>query len=83
MPAICVGGCAIVTILYVLPCWQVGTMAFEPAVLAGGYVTDLLLTIAFDGETWDEARIGKYVQLFTLSCSISKTGALNPRRVFS
>lgn len=34
-------------------------MAFEPAVLEGGYVTDLLLTIAFDGEAWEEAHIGE------------------------
>ncbi|CAN0336649.1 unnamed protein product [Laminaria digitata] len=37
---------------------EVGIMAFEPAVLEGGYVTDLLLTIAFDGEAWEEAHIG-------------------------
>ena len=34
-------------------------MAFEPAVLEGGYVTDLLLTVAFDGEAWEEAHIGE------------------------
>lgn len=33
-------------------------MAFLPAVLAGGYVTDLLLTITFNTEVWDEARLG-------------------------
>ena len=44
--------------LRVLP-HQIGTMAFEPAVLDGGYVTDLLLTITFDGEEWEEAQLGK------------------------
>lgn len=33
-------------------------MAFQPAVLAGGYVTDLLLTISFNGEVWHEADLG-------------------------
>lgn len=34
-------------------------MAFQPAVLAGGYVTDILLTITFNGEVWEEAHLGK------------------------
>lgn len=33
-------------------------MAFQPAVLAGGYVTDLLLTITFNSEVWEEAHLG-------------------------
>ncbi|CAM9809323.1 unnamed protein product [Scytosiphon promiscuus] len=37
---------------------EVGTMAFQPAVLAGGYVTDLLFTMTFNTEVWDEARLG-------------------------
>eukprot|EP00752_Nemacystus_decipiens_P006985 g6265.t1 len=36
----------------------VGTMAFHPAVLTGGYVTDILLTITFNGEVWEEAHLG-------------------------
>lgn len=33
-------------------------MAFQPAVLVGGYVTDLLLTISFNSEVWEEAHLG-------------------------
>ncbi|CAN0512692.1 unnamed protein product [Ectocarpus sp. 12 AP-2014] len=33
-------------------------MAFEPALLAGGYVTDILLTITFKTEVWEEAHLG-------------------------
>lgn len=33
-------------------------MAFQPAVLAGGYVTDILLTITFNSEVWEEAHLG-------------------------
>lgn len=40
---------------------QVGTMAFQPAILAGGYVTDILLTMTFDGEAWGDAQIGDVV----------------------
>ncbi|CAB1120072.1 unnamed protein product [Ectocarpus sp. CCAP 1310/34] len=37
---------------------EVGVMAFEPALLAGGYVTDILLTITFKTEVWEEAHLG-------------------------
>lgn len=33
-------------------------MAFQPALLAGGYVTDILLTITFKTEVWEEAHLG-------------------------
>lgn len=36
-------------------------MVFSPTLLSGGYVTDMLLTISFDGEAWEEAHIGKGV----------------------
>lgn len=35
-------------------------MVFVPTVLPGGYVTDMLLTITFDGETWEEAHLGRW-----------------------
>lgn len=34
-------------------------MVFNPTLLAGGYVTDMLLTLSFDGEAWEEADLGK------------------------
>ncbi|CAM9113695.1 unnamed protein product [Ectocarpus fasciculatus] len=37
---------------------EVGMMAFQPALLAGGYVTDILLTITFKTEVWEEAHLG-------------------------
>lgn len=43
---------------FVLPGAKVGVMAFEPALLAGGYVTDILLTITFKTEVWEEAHLG-------------------------
>lgn len=33
-------------------------MAFEPALLQGGYVTDLLLTVTFDADVWEEGHLG-------------------------
>lgn len=47
---------------------KIGTMPFQPAVLAGGYVTDLLLTISFDGEVWSQARIGTSPHLYEFLC---------------
>lgn len=34
-------------------------MVFVPTLLAGGYVTDMLLTISFEAETWDELNLGE------------------------
>lgn len=34
-------------------------MAFDPALLEGGYVTDLLLTVTFDADVWEEGHLGK------------------------
>lgn len=33
-------------------------MAFQPALLGGGYVTDLLLTVTFDADVWEEGHLG-------------------------
>lgn len=33
-------------------------MAFDPALLEGGYVTDLLLTVTFDADVWEEGHLG-------------------------
>lgn len=35
-------------------------MAFQPALLEGGYVTDILLTISIDGKAWDDAHLGRF-----------------------
>ena len=58
-------------------------MAFEPAVLEGGYVTDLLLTIAFDGEAWGEAHIGELrtvLQIHVHERANKKSGSILGRR---
>lgn len=58
-------------------------MAFQPAVLEGGYVTDILLTIIFDGEAWDDAHLGtiasRFLWLFCLYAWFCETSMLYVR----
>lgn len=49
---------------------QVGTMAFEPALLEGGYVTDILLTISFDAEASEDAKLGAFSASYTYSTTL-------------
>lgn len=34
-------------------------MVFNPTLLPGGYITDMLLTLSFEGEAWEDAHLGE------------------------
>lgn len=34
-------------------------MVFNPTLLPGGYITDMLLTLSFESEGWEQAHIGE------------------------
>ncbi|CAM9307226.1 unnamed protein product [Discosporangium mesarthrocarpum] len=52
---------------------EVGTMVFDPVLLQGGYITDILLNIAFNAEAWEDFHIGLEYEMGELAFLMDAT----------